>query len=183
MNYSVLISSMLLIYVSLFILNLLKIRSTDKLLNLITMTEKEEKGIYKRIPIGIQAPKFELIDFKGNLHNFSNLRRPLVLLIVNNNCSACSLDKWEFEKYAKTNRNLDFVLVVNSSKDLRPEDENLEVQTTNYRILKGNIDFLKKFNVKEYPTFIVINQDNRIVGYPVVTDNIDYYSKKLAFEN
>jgi hypothetical protein len=157
------------------------IRKSEKSFNMIKI---KEAGINNRIPVGSLAPPFELETIDGSPYQLTNSsKRPKVILIINTNCSACSLDKVEFEEISQELTYWDFLLVITSPQEKLVFSENDKKTPPNLLILKGNKEFLTNYKIREYPTFIILDENGKISGYPAISENIRYYYQKFSLRS
>ena len=175
----VLLLLMTLTYTIISIKTFYSIRSSNDLLNFIS--EVNPTDMNNSLPPGDIAPNFTLKNFNNDTYSLDFfLEKPVIMLIIATGCDSCSLDKIEFLNAAKKYTELNFILIVNNHK---PGDKELfkEEGLTNFFVLKGENDFLSNYKIRLYPTFIVINRNKHIIGYPVISQHIEnYYNQAMV---
>ncbi|MGM7684747.1 TlpA family protein disulfide reductase [Cytobacillus sp. Hm23] len=176
---SILLLTLLFFHIIIIYIGFNSIKKAQALLQFIADVNPEELQ-ETSLPVGMRAPDFNLQDVNGNhftLDSFSN--KPISMLIVATDCDACSIDKVEFEQAARRYPEFNFLLIIANHKMETSESVHIN-EHKNYYILKSNDTFLKEFQIKFFPTFIMLNEHKEIVGYPIITEHIAKYSRALT---
>jgi peroxiredoxin len=153
------------------------IRSARNLLNIIQ--EVNPKDMEFDLPIGISAPGFKLMDASGREISYGTLpKQPTIMLVVANGCSSCSIDKVEFEKASKKYSNFNFLMI---KANYSAEEMTIDFPDhgENFYVLYSNEQFLGDYGIKFYPSYIALNTNREIVGYPIVIEHIENYLPAL----
>lgn len=155
----------------------ISIRSARNLLNIIQEINPEDMEF--DLPLGVSAPEFKVMDVSGKEISYGTLpKRPTIMLVVANGCSSCSIDKVEFEKASKKYPNFNFLMIkANYSAEEMTND--FSAHGENFYVLFSNEQFLKDYGIKFYPSYIALNTNREIVGYPIVIEHINNYLPAL----
>lgn len=154
--------------------------NTKELLFLMdTLPQKVEIKLTNGIEEGKQAPNFLLSTTDGDFVSLKNLNtKHKVFLITASSCSACSLDIIDFIEASQKYPDYHFILI--NKEDETHEIVNKYPKDSPCTRLIANPEFLKAYNIKLFPTFMIIDKEDRIVGYPKVINHFEYYFKKMS---
>lgn len=168
---------LLILHIVLIYNGFVSIRNSRNLLNIIQ--EVNPKDMEFDLPVGISAPEFKLMDVSGKEISYRTLpKRPTIMLVVANGCSSCSIDKVEFERASKKYSEFNFLMIkANYSAEEMTND--FSEQAENFYVLSSNEQFLEDYGIKFYPSYIALNTNREIVGYPIVIEHIENYLPAL----
>ncbi len=166
----------------------------EKVLNIFTEIEKTGNydrnrivaGNFKRkllkLDYGSKAPLFELKNTQGQRVALSDFKGKFVLLnFVTSRCKPCFFNFQKMEQIQSGFENkLEVVVVVSDEK---AEKVIPYVKDTRFHLLslENNILLLEDYEIKTYPTFIIINPDGTIAmaPAPLPDENLDVYIERF----
>jgi peroxiredoxin len=142
-------------------------------------TLAEKVAALKSLKIGKVAPDIALPDSTGKLVELKNVKNKLVLLLFwSSQCEHCEAMMPQLKKVYEKYKSLGLeILAVSMDTDknswLTAIRKN-KMEWINVSDLKSiNGEFAKKYNVWQTPTFIMLNQDQKIIAKPFTPKQID----------
>jgi len=127
------------------------------------------------------VPDFNLQSIRNETISLDSLiiDKPLILLIADSKCSACSFDLIEFSEESNLfGEFYNFVLIVNNDY---PIDEfsaltnGSKAKQRFNNILYYDETFIKNYKISMLPTFMMINSKKQLVSLPAMTSHFRSY--------
>ncbi|WP_410503369.1 hypothetical protein RIF24_16640 (plasmid) [Exiguobacterium acetylicum] len=98
--------------------------------------------------------------------------KPMFVLIANSGCSACSQDVVDFSlESQKFSEYYNFVLITNKEQEVTHLDPDNHLSD----VLFATNEFLESYEIMFFPTFLIVNQERRLVASPSMTDQFMHY--------
>jgi peroxiredoxin len=149
-----------------FTLDSIRTSSTDKIYRTIAGNVLEK---ITNLLLNYPAPEFELPDKSNKLHSLGNFNGKFVYLSFMNPRSYTSLQELEVLKKLNS-RNFEMleIITICSCSKMEEMQKLIKEKSYNWKFLyyAGNLDLIKSYNVKVYPTYYMINPEGKLAMLP-----------------
>ena len=141
------------------------------------MIQISSQSLTVSLPHHQPVPDSSLLTIENNPISISELAndKPLCLLVVNTQCSACSLDIQDFAAESlAVGDYYNFILIV----DPNSNNKSIPINHNFSNILYSNENFIKEFRISLFPSFFLINKELMLVATPPMTNKFNQYYKQ-----
>lgn len=142
--------------------------------------------VYRKLTPGSPAPEFTLKDTDGNVKSLEDYRGSYLLInFWKNDCNACEVQMKYLNDILKRFPNKLKVISISSSPHMG-FDKSMKLKyhfPWEFFNFDNQYDLLSKYEIKFYPTFVLISPEGKIIKYPAPfpDENLGNYLEKVIF--